>query len=425
MTGKATKRLSEALSRIASDNSRLSIVTALDEQGARDAAKDSDARHRAGKAFGPLDGLLLGIKDNIAVAGLPWTAGLGARRQIIADKDASCVAKLRAAGAIPFVMLNMHEAALGATTDNPHFGRCLNPLDEKRTPGGSSGGSGAAIAAGFCDITLGTDTMGSVRIPAAYCGVAGLKPTNGLIARDGLVLLSPSLDTIGPLASDVATLRAMIFVMGRDQPVGCSDETGRICAHAKKIGVPRQILETGCEEPVLKGLETAIKVIESAAIEVVDVDLPQWNPSRARRSGLLVSEAEGAIELKDILEREEDDLMSEGLRDLLSYGANASAEKMVAAHEEIRVTALACQKSLESVDLLLMPTAPQLPFKHDDIVPANQADLTALANFYGGPALSIPVKSLELTSAVQLLGPANSESLVLSTGEVLEMRLRP
>ncbi|MEN0000666.1 MAG: amidase family protein, partial [Pseudomonadota bacterium] len=165
MTGSASERLEASLNRIAAHNERLRIMTALDEPGARKAAAASDARHRAGQTLGPLDGMLLGVKDNIAVEGRPWTAGLGARRKNVASKDAVSVARLRAAGAIPFAMLNMHEAALGATTNNPHFGRCLNPLDETRTPGGSSGGSGAAIAANFCDIALGTDPI--VSVPSA------------------------------------------------------------------------------------------------------------------------------------------------------------------------------------------------------------------------------------------------------------------
>jgi aspartyl-tRNA(Asn)/glutamyl-tRNA(Gln) amidotransferase subunit A len=134
---------------------------------------------------GPLGDLTLGIKSNIAVAGLPWTGGMGLRRDIVAARDAEVVRRLRDAGAAILGTLNMHEAALGATTDNAFNGRTHNPHRHGHTPGGSSGGSGAAVAAGLCDAALGTDTLGSIRIPAAYNGVYGLKPTHGAVLDEG------------------------------------------------------------------------------------------------------------------------------------------------------------------------------------------------------------------------------------------------
>ncbi|MGL4542967.1 MAG: amidase family protein, partial [Polymorphobacter sp.] len=144
-----------------------------------------DLDRGASGSNGPLAGLDIGIKANIAVKGLPWTAGMALHRDRIAGHDARAVADLRAAGATIIGMTNMEEAALGAKTDNPWFGATQNPHRIGFTPGGSSGGSGAAVAAGLCDAALGTDTMGSIRVPAAYCGIYGFKPANAAVSQDG------------------------------------------------------------------------------------------------------------------------------------------------------------------------------------------------------------------------------------------------
>lgn len=431
MTVSAAERLEIALAAISARNQDLAIITALDADNARKSAQESDARRTKGCVLGPLDGLVLGIKDNIAVGGLPWTAGLGARRGEIAKADAVVVARLRAAGAIPLAMLNMHEGALGATTNNPHFGRARNPLDQDRTPGGSSGGSAAALAAEFNDITLGTDTMGSVRIPAAYCGVAGLKPTRGLVPRTGLLYLSPTLDTIGPLAGDVATLADMVAVMaGADagDPHALVtprswDPTAHDIGNAPKIGIPRQIAEVDCEPDVLRGFERAKCAAESLGWQVLDVDLAGWDPGRARRGGLLVAEAEGANEFAEILASNGSDRMSHDLRALLDYGKNLSSGRLAEGYGRILSAASAAERALAEVDLLLLPTAPQHAFRHDQEIPANQADFTALANFHGGPALALPVPGDALPASIQIMGRAFSESLVLAAGRALEAKL--
>ncbi len=417
MTDSVSDRLESAVAAIDGQNERLSIVTAMDVSAARKAAAEADKRAAAGERRGPLDGLLLGVKDNVAVAGLPWTGGLGARKGLLADRDAKVVTKLRGAGAIPFAMLNMHEGALGATTDNPHFGRCLNPLDEERTPGGSSGGSGAALAAGFCDGTLGTDTMGSVRIPAAYCGVAGLKPTRGTVAQSGLLYLAPSLDTIGPLARDLATLAAMFEAMGGGK------ETELDAPASVTLGVPRQIAEVDCEPAVLSGFEHALKAAEAVGLKLREINMEGWSPGHARRGGLLVSEAEGAVEMADMLERPGDNLMSADLRSLLTYGKNLSEARLAEGYDRVKTAARAADAAFDEVDLILTPTAPQLPFRWDEPVPANQADFTSLANFHGGPALALPIPGHTLPGSVQIMGPLNAEPLVLAVGRALEKSL--
>jgi aspartyl-tRNA(Asn)/glutamyl-tRNA(Gln) amidotransferase subunit A len=425
----ALERLEAALARIRARDRVLHLVTARDEDGARRAAEASDRRRAEGRMLGPLDGMLVGVKDNIAVAGLPLTAGVGAWSDRRAEADAPSVARLRAAGAIPFAMLNMHEGALGATSDNPHFGRAANPLDPGRTPGGSSGGSAAAVAAGFVEASLGTDTMGSVRIPAAYCGVAGLKPTRGLVPRSGTVHLSPTLDTVGPIAADVAALTAIIRVLaGHDPgdpeslpaPRGWDPEAGRSHPSGLRIGIPRQIDETACESAVLEGLAEARAVLASRGADVVDIDLAGWHPGPARRGGLLLVEAEGAVEFASLLDAPDSAGISAAFRSLLAYGRDLPSRRLVEGLARMRAAAAAADRAFGEVDLLLMPTAPQLAFPHGAEVPANQADLTALANFHGGPALSVPVPGEGMPVGVQIIGPAFSEGLVLSVGAALE-----
>ena len=218
----------EHFARIDRLDPRLHAFVECDRAGALSAAAESDRRTRTPRL---LEGVPVGIKSNIAVKGLAHTAGLEARRHVIADRDAYVVTQLREAGAIVLGTLNMHEAALGVTTDNPWFGRTLNPHGEGRTPGGSSGGSGAAVSAGLCVLALGTDTMGSVRIPAAYTGVYGLKPGHGGVEVDGLVALSPSLDAIGPLARSIDDLARAWTVLRREPATGRpAPVAGLVCA---------------------------------------------------------------------------------------------------------------------------------------------------------------------------------------------------
>ena len=215
---------------------------------------------------GPLAGKVIGLKANIACAGAPWSAGLAHRADINALTDAHVTARLRAAGARVLPGLNMDAAALGGTTENPHFGATRNPLATAFSAGGSSGGSGAAVAAGLVDVAIGTDTLGSIRIPAAYCGLYGLKPTFGLIGRSGIVPLAPSLDCAGPLcASSHATsgrLCARLQVLTPMTPTaslapqGWDGSEPTPSMTGLRIGVPEQVDEVACEPESSRRIRT-------------------------------------------------------------------------------------------------------------------------------------------------------------------------
>ena len=401
----AAERLELALGRIAKRNDALKLVTTLDAEGARAEAAASDLRRAAGKPLSPLDGLLVGIKDNIAVQCLPWTAGLDGWRKRIAGRDATVITRLRVAGAVIVGMLNMHEAALGATTDNQAYGRAANPLDPARTPGGSSGGSAGAVAAGFVEAALGTDTMGSVRIPAAYCGTFGLKPTEDSVPGDGLTDLSPSLDTIGPLATSPDLLNAVFELISNPK---AKLRTALATVGDLRVGIPREISTVEIEPAVAEGLNLARRALERQGARVEDISLVGWNPGNARRGGLLLVEAEGAVALAEL--RQVSGAMTDALREMLDYGASLPSEQLVEALARIRSARRAARRALRDVNVLLMPTAPQIAFRHEGPVPTNQADFSALANLSGLPALSMPVLGTgAMPAAIQLVGPDWSE----------------
>ena len=214
----------QVLAAIDASQPAVNSYIAVDADAALAAASASDQRRQAGA----LEGLPVAVKDNIDVAGVRTTAGMGTRRDAPpASADSPSVAALRGAGAILVGKLNMHEAAMGADNDNPFFGACHNPHRHGYTPGGSSGGSGAAVAAGLCAAALGTDTMGSVRIPASYCGVVGLKPSWGAVSTRGTVALCRRLDHIGPLARSARDLRVLLDTIAGFDPD---------CAQSRAIG---------------------------------------------------------------------------------------------------------------------------------------------------------------------------------------------
>ena len=389
----------------------------VDAAGATAAAEAADAR---AQPLGALDGKLVAVKANLGVAGLPWSAAVAGWRHRIAAADAAVVGRLRQAGAIVLGTVNMDEGALGAVTAPAGYGACINPLDHAVTPGGSSGGSAAAVAAGFVDAALGTDTLGSVRIPAAYCGCVGLKTTDRLVDRTGLAFLSPSFDTIGPIAARVPDLWTLLSAM---VPGLAAPDWHRGLAGIN-VAVPRQLADVAVEPAVQDGLAQAIDAARAAGASVSHVDLDGWQPGPARRGALLIIEQEGAAALAEPLSGPPD-AVSDQLRSLLEYGLRAAPEKLAAARDRIDRAAAACHATLADHDAILMPTAPQRAFPRAAPVPDNQADLSALANLAGCPAATVPVPLAgeRLPAAVQLVARPGADSDVLAMAEALRTAL--
>ncbi len=355
---------------------------------------------------GSLAGLTIGVKANIMVEGLRWTAGTELFRDRMATRDAEIVAHLRAKGAAIIGTTNMEEAALGAKTDNPWFGATQNPHRLGYTPGGSSGGSGAAVAAGLCDVALGTDTMGSIRIPAAYCGVYGFKPAHAAISQDGLEMTEPSLDTIGPLARDLDMLeRASRSIC--DFGEGGAD--GRVALLAGLGGVE-------CQPAVLGGYEAAKAVLGAS----VEIELPH-PPTRIRFAGFILASRFLAAHLADA----DTAKISPALAKLISYGPKRSDADLVADAKVIAETKAVVKAAVETYGAILLPTAPQPAFPHNEAAPANQADFTCLANIAELPAISIPAGWSDdgLPVGVQLVGKTGHEAGLFALARKLDSAL--
>lgn len=365
------------------------------------------------------DGLSWAAKSNIAVKGLPWTAGCAAYRDRIADKDADVIARIREGGGTILGTVNMHEGALGATTDNEAYGRTHNPWQKGFTPGGSSGGSGAAVAAGLCDVALGTDTMGSVRIPAAYCGVQGHKPTTGLVSEDGVVPLSTTLDHVGPLARDVETLWTAMHALA-----GWSSEAvlEPMALSGLKIGVwtgQGDVTLTPSIEAGISSVESALREAGAVASSFVP---PAYKYSQSRRAGLLVSELEGAKEHGVTPDGARPEGLSDMFYGLLHWGVRQSKERVEAAYAHIRDVQNAASGVWNDVNFVVAPTAPQEAFAFGAEIPANQADFTAWADFARLPATAVfcGFSDAGLPLSVQVIGPEGRDREILRVAAALE-----
>src|SRR6186713_1318348 len=284
-TGKLTSvALVQAyLERIAAVDSRVKAFNSYDAVNALAQAKASDERRVAGQARGPLDGIPVGLKDVIAVEGQPLTCSSRILANFVSPYDATVTTRLKAAGVVLLGRLNMDEFAMGSSTENSAFGPTANPWDLTRVPGGSSGGSAAAVAAGEVPLTLGSDTGGSIRQPAALCGIVGLKPTYGLVSRYGLAAYASSLDQIGPLAHTVDDAALLLGVIaGHDERDSTSFKADvpdyrEEMAQRKgpwRIGVPREFFGDGLDPEVAASVRAAIEHYRQAGCEIREVSLP-------------------------------------------------------------------------------------------------------------------------------------------------------
>lgn len=408
----------QTLERIARHNPALNCYLYVDAAGALADAHESDLRRRAGLTLGPLDGIGIAVKDNIDVGGMPTTAGMETRRGRIAAADSFAVAQLRAAGAVILGKLNMHEGALGATNRNPHYGDCHNPYLHGHTPGGSSGGSACAVAAGLAAAALGSDTMGSVRIPASYCGVTALKPSAGLISTGGSVACSYRLDTIGPMARSARDLQLLLAVMGRFDPA---------CADARRVALapvapdrhvllaPSDLAALGVDAGIGALFEQQLAWFSAQGHTVLRAPFGDYDFARARRAGLLVCEADMLVE--HAAERTgEPHKFSPALRAMLDFAAGKDLPSLARAHRAIDAAVLRTHAWFEVADMVLLPTTPQRAFGFDAPVPANQADLTSIANMSGLPAVSVPmpVPDGALPAGLQLIGRHGSDAVLLA-----------
>ena len=445
-------------SRTKAVDGRVRAFNSFDEAGALDQARISDARRAAGQARGALDGMPVGIKDVIAVEGQPLTASSRMLADFISPYDATVTRKLKDAGAIPWGRLNMDEFAMGSSTENSAFHPTCNPWDLGRVPGGSSGGAAAAVAAGEAPLALGSDTGGSIRQPAAFCSVVGLKPTYGLVSRYGLIAFASSLDQIGPLARTVEDAAMLLgTVAGHDLQDSTSfstpipDYRAELKRHRGpwKLGVPKEYFGAGLDAEVGGAVNAAIEYYRKAGCEIREVSLPlaadyaiavyyiiataEASSNLARYDGVRYGhrskEATDAIDLyfksraegfgpevkrRIILGTH---VLSSGYHD--AYYLRAQKVRTLIRNDFMR--------AFQEVDALLAPVAPTAAFKQgeksSDPLAMYLSDIYTISlNLAGLPGLSVPCGFTRggLPVGLQIIGRPYQEADLLAIAHAYE-----
>ena len=385
-------------------------------------AHAADARRAAGQGIGRLDGVPVSIKDNIDVTGLPTRSGLPGERAP-AVRDARVVERLRGAGAVILGKTGLDEGVLGADGKNPHWGNVHNPWRHGFSAGGSSAGAAAAVAAGLCTVAIGSDSLGSSRIPASYCGVYALKPTHGEISTRGMTPAARRLDAIGLLARSVDDLSVLLRLLAGYDP---EDPHSRPVQLALPDWEPANLrvgvldLHAWNTAPdVIAVFERAMHALQQELPQRRIVDFANFPMAAARRAAFFLMEAEMLVTHAERLV-DAASPVSTRFAKLLDYARGKSAADYVAADRLLDAAMLAARRLFADIDVLVTPTTPQTAFAHDAAVPTNQADFTCFANLAGCPALSLPmgVTPDGLPVGMQLLGPPGSDLRLLELGEV-------
>jgi len=406
-------------------NAYLDVMPGLIQEQARAAQH----RRREG-VMGRLDGIPIALKDNFDVAGWPTRAGLAGRTQPAQD-DAHVVSRLRASGAVLLGKTNMDEGALGAATDNPHYGPTQHPYRHGYCAGGSSGGAAAAVAAGLAVAAVGSDSLGSIRIPASYCGVFALKPTHGEISTRGMVAAARRLDAVGLLARSVDDLTVLLQVLAGYDADDARSRRRRVAFSPPdwepgnlRTGLLGDLAGVGVQPEVIEVFEAALEKLPRELGERRTVDFSDWNFARTRRAGLLLMEAEMLGTFAADLESAGPSV-SDRFRSMLGYAATKSAADYAVADRVLDAATLKMRRLFAQVDVLVMPTTPQGAFLLGESVPDSQADLTSFASLAGCPAVSIPMGTLPngLPIGMQLIGARGSDLRLLELAAVCAMTL--
>jgi aspartyl-tRNA(Asn)/glutamyl-tRNA(Gln) amidotransferase subunit A len=428
--GPVSTRVAEALERIAALNPALNAFITVFEAAAMADAQVLDDELRQGRSRGPLHGHTISIKDLIDVKGVPTTAASRVRAGHIAGEDAEVVSRLREAGAVIIGKCNLHELALGTTSDESAFGPVHNPRDASRSPGGSSGGSAAAVAGGMGWASIGTDTGGSIRIPAAACGVVGLKPTFGEIPTTGVVPLSVSLDHVGPIARTVGDAWAIYTALaGAPSNPTFPEHAGQVRI-GKLSGYFLEKLDTG----VRHRFDEALDRLKAAGAIITDVHLGPTPDIATTYVNVALTEAFAFY--AGLLEKAPD-AFSKGTRERLQMGGRISREEYVKAQGDRALMRAAVDAALSGCDALALPTLPVPAQKIGaTTVPIGPVEeplrpltlrLTQLFNLTGHPAISLPCEDTSegLPCGFQLVGRRQETAGLLSIALKCETYVTP
>ena len=410
------------------------------EQALADAAR-ADEEIARGEYKGVLHGIPMGIKDNIYLAGEVSTMASKIHQNFVSEDDASVIERLKAAGAVIIGKLNMHEYAWGITNNSPHFGPCHNPWNLDKIPGGSSGGSGAAVAAGMSCITLGTDTAGSIRIPSSACGLVGLKPTHGLVAKYGCFPLAWSLDHIGPMAKTVSDAAAMLGVIAGFDPrdptskqVDVPNYLANLNADVsgKVIGIVEDYFFHQVDQRIEKLVRDQLQHLEKQGAIIEKISIPALQ--HAEYVELVTSLAEAAtIHHEDLKQRPQD--FGDDIRLLFELGELPSAVDYLQAQQLRRELKQQFTEALQRVDVIIAPTLPILPPDIGSaVVDLNGEDVDLLnhiirftgpSNLTGLPALTLPCGLVEEQPVgLQIIGPAFEEQKLFNMALAIEAQVQ-
>jgi aspartyl-tRNA(Asn)/glutamyl-tRNA(Gln) amidotransferase subunit A len=436
---------------------RVHAFNSFDEPDALAQAAASDARRAAGQAYGPLDGIPISFKDVIAVAGQPLTASSKMLENFISPYDATVTQRLQREGTVIYGRLNCDEFAMGSSTENSAFGSAHNPWDLTRTPGGSSGGSAAALASGSAIATLGSDTGGSIRQPAALCGLVGLKPSYGLVSRFGLIAYASSLDQIGPFARTVEDAAMILGAIAGHDPRDSTSFKAEIpdyraeLKHRRgpwKLGIPSEYFGAGLDPEVGAAVEKAIAFYRSKGCEIREVSLPhtqycldayyviataEASSNLARYDGIRYGHrSKAAKDVLDVYQKSRAEGFGDEVKRRIILGTYVLSSGYYDAYylRAQKVRTLIRQDFLNAyreVDALITPTSPipafKLGEKSADPLAMYLCDIYTIGvNLAGLPAISIPCgfTGNGLPIGLQLIGQPFREADLLATAHAYE-----
>ena len=412
---KSVSKVNAFFNKLKKYNSYNIIIYSNQESSLRDAILSDGRSNKVSK----IDGELITVKPNIKVENFPYTGGIKHFEGSVSKNDDPIIKRIKENGGIVIGSTNMDEAAFGGDTSTSFYGRCINPNDKELSVGGSSGGSAAAIASGLVNFSIGTDTMGSIRIPASYCGIVGFKPSSSMTNNKDLILLSDTYDTIGFHSNNIFNINNLNKIINLSIHSCDYKPINNI-----KCLVPNQIFNNDINKDVIEGFKEALLKIGKNGINIEYNDMHFWEPNFHRKLLLKIVENEGAKNLKELLENKAS-YITEHLRNNLFFGKSIDKQEIKNIRLELEILKNQIKTIYKEFDLVLMPTTPQNSFNIKDKPPENQANLTSLANIADLPAISLPYKNGGKTfHSLQILAAQHNDEFLLKTSSFFEKILQ-
>jgi len=451
--------------RVSRVEEKVNAYITITEQEAVEAAEQADARLRNGKALRAAEGLPMAVKDVLCTRGIRTTCGSHILENFIPVYDATVIEALRREGLTMVGKANMDEFAMGSSNENSYYGPTRNPWDLERVPGGSSGGPAAAVAAGEAVWALGSDTGGSIRQPAALCGLVGMKPTYGLVSRYGLVAFASSLDQVGPITRDVRDCALLLSLIAGHDPLDSTSLQVEIPDYpaalqedirGMRVGVPRELMQEGLTPGVKRAVEDSLKLLEELGARVEETTLPhvdyalsayyiiapaEASSNLARYDGVRYGfRAEGGEDMLEMYSRTRAQGFGDEVKRRIMLGTYALSAGYYEAYygqaQKVRTLILDdFRAAFEDFDVLVSPTSPTPAFKLgeklDDPLAMYMSDVCTIpVNLAGIPAISIPCGLDEgLPVGLQIMGKVLDETTLLRVArameEALDFRERP